>query len=157
MDLEENLQIGNNFSSQNQTDGNDYNDVIVQLTREKEQLVAEGRYLEAENVKLRINELKGNMTGQKKKDLDFQHAQEMQNLEENFNKEIFELNQRWDLTFNDFGEKAKKTEENINIKHKAEMEELVQSLDAKLPRQVKFSREYLDLKQSEMNLVKQER
>ena len=30
-------------------------------------------------------------------------------------------------------------------------------LDVKLPKLVKFSREYLDLKQSELNLVKQER
>jgi hypothetical protein len=97
------------------------------------------------------------LTHQKKKDLTYQHAQEMQELEDNYNKEISEINQRWDANFNDFSDRAKRSEEMINQKHKSEMDELVQALDVKLEKKVKFSREYLDLKQSELNLVKQER
>jgi molybdopterin converting factor small subunit len=129
----------------------------LELTGQKEQLALEGRYLEAENVKNKINELKNNMSGQKKRDLTYQHQSEMQNLEENYNKEIFELNTKWEQGFAEFNDRAKKTDENINERHKAEMDDLVSRLDAKLPKQVKFSREYLDLKQSEINLVKQDR
>jgi hypothetical protein len=127
------------------------------LSKEKDQLAFEGRYLEAENIRLKINELKESLSGKKKKDLTSQHNAEMQNLEENYNKELFELNQEWDSRFGVFNEKARKMEEMLNEKHKQEMEALIASLDEKLPKQVKFSKEYLDLKQSEMNLVKQER
>jgi hypothetical protein len=117
----------------------------------------EGKYLEAESVKNRVNELKQNMSGQKKRDLTSQHNSEMQNLEENYNKDIEEMNQKWEVLFLEFNEKAKKLDEEMNARQKGEMEELMALLDMKLPKLVKFSREYLDLKQSELNLVKQER
>jgi hypothetical protein len=101
--------------------------------------------------------LKQNLSGRKKVDLTNQHAFEMQNLEDNYNKEIEELNQKWDNHFLEFSEKAKKLDEEMSSRQKAEMEELINILEIKLPKQIKFSREYLDLKQSEMNLVKQER
>lgn len=81
----------------------------------------------------------------------------MRNLEDNYNKELGDFNEEWDNKFMTLQEKARKMEEALMEKHKREMEELINNLDAKLPKQVKFSKEYLDLKQSEMNLVKQER
>lgn len=101
--------------------------------------------------------MKQNLNGKKKVDLTNQHAYEMQNLEDNYNKEIDELNQKWDNLFLEFSDRARKIDEEMSVRHKAEMDELINILEAKLPKQIKFSREYLDLKQSEMNLVKQER
>lgn len=97
------------------------------------------------------------MTDQKKKDLNYQHSSEMLNLEENYNREIVELNIKWDALFNELNEKAKKMEESLNIKQKNEMETLIIQLDEKISKQIKFSKEYLDLKQCEYNLVKQDR
>lgn len=96
------------------------------------------------------------MTGQKKRDLTYQHMTEMKNLEDNYVTEVNEFNEEWDNRFMTFQEKARKHEEMLMEKHKTEMEELLDNL-AKLPRLVKFSKEYLDLKQSETNLVKQQR
>ncbi len=124
---------------------------------EKEQLAQEGNYLKADKLKKRINELKSNLSDQKKKDLTYQHSSEMVNLEENYNKEIVDLNLKWDEIFNKFNEKAKSTDENMNQKHRSEMDSLITQLDEKLPKFVKFSKEYLDLRQCEYNLVKQER
>ncbi len=81
----------------------------------------------------------------------------MQNLEDNYNREINEINQKWENYFNEFNEKAKKLDDENTFKHKSEMEEYISYLELKLPKQVKYSKEYLDLKQSEFNLVKQER
>lgn len=81
----------------------------------------------------------------------------MQILEENFNKELYELNSQWDQKFNQFELQAKTLETDINDKHTKEMEEYIVDLDKKISKVVKFSREYLQLKQSEMLLAKQEK
>ncbi len=127
------------------------------MSIEKDNLVSEGRYLEAENIKNKINELKMNMTGMKKKDLNFQQSQEMQNLEDNFNQELSHLDEKWESFFLNFNDRVKKIDDANSIRHRAEMEDLHALLDMKLPKQPKFSKEYLILKQSEFNLVKQER
>lgn len=127
------------------------------MVLEKEQLAQEGNYLECEELRKRIAELKVNMSNQKKKDLNYQHSTEMVNLEENYNKEIAELNIKWDTLFNEFNEKAKKMEDSLNYKQKNEMDCLLNQLDEKISKIIKYSKEYLDLKQCEFNLVKQER
>jgi hypothetical protein len=114
-------------------------------------------YLECEKLKKRIDDLKSDLSDQKKKGLTYQHSSEMVNLEENYNKEILEINLRWETVFNEFNEKVKKEDENLNVKHHSEMENLINHLEEKLPKQIKFSKEFLDLKQCELNLVKQER
>jgi hypothetical protein len=108
-------------------------------------------------VKQKINELKNNINGQKKKDLTSQHAEEMRNLEESFNNEFIKCNEEYEEKFQKFQQNASTSEGNLEAKHKRDMEALIEELEQKLPRVVKFSREYLDLKQSEMALVKQER
>jgi hypothetical protein len=119
--------------------------------------VSEGRYLEAESIKLRINEFKETLSVQKKRDLDTHHICEMQNLEDNYNTEIAEFKGKWDIMFNEFSQKAKKLEETLIQKHKTEIDDLIAQLELKLPKQTKFSKEYLELRQTESNLVKQER
>lgn len=108
-------------------------------------------------MKQRINELKTGYSGQKKRDLGYQHSTEMKNLEDNFNNELLSLNEQYEEKFNEFSSNAKAAEDNMSNKHRKEMEELVEQLDQRLPKTIKYSREYLDLKQSEANCVKQER
>jgi len=119
-------------------------------------LANEGKYLEADKIKSAINELKNTSSGKFKKDVSSQHELEMKNLDDSYNYEISTFNKKWEEIFNDFNYKFKKMEENLSNKHKLELEELLLNLDVKLPKQVKFSREYLELRTSEYNLVKQE-
>jgi hypothetical protein len=151
------MEYDGNLLSDNSHNERDNNELIAQLTKEKELYVSEGRYLEAENIKIKINELKDNLTDQKKRDLNYQHIQEMQNLENNYNNEIFDSNKKWENIFNEFNNKAADLESGLFKKHKNEMEGLLNNLENKLPKQTKYSKEFLDLKQSEMGLVKQER
>ena len=82
---------------------------------------------------------------------------EMENLEQAYKREVEEYNNDWDMKFQDLEERSKALEENLKEKHSKEMEELYIYLEQKLPKNVKYSREYLSLKNQEENLVKQQR
>jgi hypothetical protein len=97
------------------------------------------------------------MTGQRKRDLDYQHMSELKTLEDNYNNELMRINEEFEKIFQNYSEQGKAAEENLNNRHRREMEELVDQLEQKLPKTIKFSKEYLDLKQSEANMVKQEK
>ena len=56
-----------------------------------------------------------------------------------------------------FEEKSKNEEDVLNQRQSKEMEELYAYLEQKLPKQVKYSKKYLDLKNQEENLVKLQR
>lgn len=97
------------------------------------------------------------MSGRKKKDLDYQHMMEFKNLEENYNKDLMELNETHDKRFQDFEARARRCEEILNDNHQKELQHLYAYLEQTLPKVIKNSKEYFDLRQIEYNLVKQER
>jgi hypothetical protein len=68
-----------------------------------------------------------------------------------------ELELRFENEFNELEGKSKLLEEKLNEKHQNEMEELYNFLDMKLPKIVKYSKKYLDLKNQELNLAKQQK
>ncbi len=120
-------------------------------------MASEGRYLEAEQIRVKIVELSAEMKGNHKRDLNTQHFYESKTLEENYNKELMEINSTWEKRIEEFEQNAKGLEQSLNGKHEKEMEESIINLDNKISKIVKFSREYLQLKQSEQLLVKQEK
>jgi hypothetical protein len=85
------------------------------------------------------------------------HIIELRNLEETYNKEITQLITTWNDNIIQFEDKCKKQELDIIERHKLEMFEFIKATEAKLNLTIKFSKEYLDLKDSEINLVKLER
>lgn len=120
-------------------------------------MAAQGRYDDAEIIKNKIEQLKKTIAKKKKKELHLQHHNEMENLENSYKKEIEDFNGEWDVKFKEFEERSKMMEDSLNHKHAKEMEELYTFLEQKLPKNVKFSREYLELKGQEESLVKQQR
>lgn len=80
----------------------------------------------------------------------------MQSLEELFRKESQELESFFEGKIQVLQEKSKNLEEKLNYKHQNEMEELYNFLDQKLPKVVKYSKKYIDLKNQEINLAKQQ-
>ena len=82
---------------------------------------------------------------------------EMESLEINYTKELEENNSNFDRRFMEFEEKIRIQEEQLKEKQQHEMEILYNYLEQKLPKNPKFSREYINLKAQEENLVKQER
>ena len=78
-------------------------------------------------------------------------------MEISYKEELDQFNEKWDEMFNKFEEKSKNEEDVLNQRQSKEMEELYAYLEQKLPKQVKYSKKYLDLKNQEENLVKLQR
>lgn len=88
--------------------------------------------------------------------MSIKHQTELQSLDELYKKEAEELEMDFETKFMTLQEKSKISEDKLNQKHQQEMEELYNFLDQKLPRIVKYSKKYLDLKNQEINLAKQQ-
>ena len=116
-----------------------------------------GNYDEAEILKLKIDELTKKLKQKKKKDLEIQHYTELENLEISYKRELENFNNFWDQQFKDLEEKSERLEKELIEKHKREMDDLLNSLEQKLPKNIKFSKEYYELKSQEESLVKFQR
>lgn len=136
---------------------NDNNDFSTNLNLEKEALASEENYLEAAKVRTKLKEIKDKLSGHKKNNLNDQHQEELQMLEENYVKEIFSFNQEWDAKLNNFNDSAKEMEQDINQRHEEDMDLFIQKEEEKLPKNIKFSSDYLSAKRMEMQLVKVEK
>ncbi len=129
----------------------------INLIKEKDILANQGKYLEAENIRKKISDIKNNSMNQNKKDLETKQYNDMKQLEESFNNEIKDVNDFWDQEFTNFQNHYTELTNNMEEKHRKELLNLKEFIDDKFNKNFKFSKEYLDLKTSEMNMVKQER
>ena len=131
-------------------------DLLFELTQQKEKLVSEGKYLEANEVKNKINEIKNSSLYRKSQTLTETQEKQNEGLFEAFNIELHDLVEFWDNKIQDFIEKGKQAETELNEYHNQQMEELINNLTNKYPA-IKYSKEYLENKSIEINLAKQER
>ena len=131
-------------------------DLLLELTQQKEKLVSEGKYLEANEVKNKINEIKNSSLYRKSQTLTETKEKQNEGLFEAFNIELHDLVEFWDNKIQDFIEKGKQAETELNEYHNQQMEELINNLTNKYPA-IKYSKEYLENKSIEINLAKQER
>jgi hypothetical protein len=86
-----------------------------------------------------------------------QHAYEMDSLEQTYRKEVEEFNGIWDKKTADFEEDSRLQEEMLRTKQQKEMEEFEAHMEKKLFKTSKYSKDFLELKTQEENLVKQQR
>jgi len=129
----------------------------INLIKEKDILATQGKYLEAENIRKKINDIKNNTIIQNKRELENRQFNEMKQLEENFNAEVKSINDYWENEFVNFENHYSGLFNNMDEKHKKELLNLKEYIEDKFNKNFKFSKEYLDLKKSEINLVKLER
>lgn len=136
----------------------DIESYINSLNLEKLRLVEEGKYVEAENIKQKIKEVKENYEGRNKIAIADQHENEMKALEEEYNRELMYFHESWDERFRELQDKSRKEEDSLIENQEKEMQALYDYLEETLPKLIflKHSKEYLDLRQIEMNMVKQE-
>lgn len=130
---------------------------IDKLEIEKSESIKQENYDYADEITDKIKEIKKSLTFERKKQLLYQHTIEVESLEGSYKEEFEIFNKQWDENFEKFEEKSKKDEEIVNQRHAKEMNELYSFLEQKLPKQVKYSKQYLDLKSQEENLVKLQR
>ena len=138
------------------TEGNDQYQSLKELIEEKEKLVAEGKYLEADEIKQKIEEMKKDSSYQKNDALYESQEKERQDLENDYETERKELEEKWDKKIQEFVEQGKKMEEELVESHNKKMEEYITTLTTNYPR-IKYSTEYLNGRVQENKLVKQER
>ena len=123
---------------------------------EKDRLVQEGKYLEAEEIKLKINDMKRGTNYQKRDALHENQIKERQALEGDYETERKELEEKWDKKIQEFVEEGKKQEKELVELHNKKMEEYITKLTSEYPR-IKYSSEYLNGRVQENKLAKQER
>jgi hypothetical protein len=129
----------------------------AELENNKKEYASEGKYEDAENCRIKIEEVKKTLKNKKKNNLEYQHVGEIGNLEQSYTKELEDFNNEYELKFQELEIKSKNSEMNLKEKHAKEMEDLYAFLEQKLPKNVKYSREYLELRSQEQNLVKLQR
>lgn len=129
---------------------------IKKLMEEKDKLVQEGKYLEAEEIKQKIKELKEGTSSQKLDSLQENQAKERQNLESDYESERKQLEEKWDKKIQDFVDEGKKQEKELVETHNKKMEEYISQLTKEYPK-IKYSTEYLNSRLQEHKLAKQER
>jgi len=128
-----------------------------ELEASKAENIRNGNYDEAEELKIKIDALMQKIKQRKKKDLEMQHYSELENLEVSYKRELENFNFYWDEQFKNLEEKSERLEKELIAKHKREMDDLLNNLELKLPKNIKFSKEYLELKNQEENLVRLQR
>ena len=113
-------------------------------------------YNKADFIGEQIEKTKYQLIKRKAQLLVIQQSNEMKQLEEKYISEIKDLNERWDKKIKEFKENAKILEDMLNEKHLNDKHEYIQSLEIVSSKIImKFSTEYIHLKNAEDNLVKQ--
>ena len=130
--------------------------ILMQLLQEKEKLVSEGKYLEANEIKSKIDKLRKSNKNMRTQTLNLIQNKQNEDLEENYNLEYQNVSDMWDNKLLSFIENGNKLEEELVQNQNNKLEELINELTSNYP-SIKFSKEYLNLKQIEKKLVKQER
>ena len=130
--------------------------ILMQLLQEKEKLVSEGKYLEANEIKSKIDQLRKSNKNMRTQTLNLIQNKQNEDLEENYNLEYQNVSDMWDNKLLSFIENGNKLEEELVQNQNNKLEELINELTSNYP-SIKYSKEYLNLKQIEKNLVKQER
>ena len=118
---------------------------IKQLMEEKDRLVQEGKYLEADQIKQKINAMKKGTSSQKQGALHDSQVKERQTLEGDYESERKELEEKWDKKIQEFVDEGKKQEKELVEAHNKKMEEYISKLTSEYPR-IKYSTEMEEFK-----------
>ena len=130
-------------------------DLIASLLEEKNTLVSQGKYLEAETIKHQISDILHNSQSNKTFSLSETQSKQNENLEDSFNTEFLSLANHWETRLTDFITKSTQSENELLSSHNLQMETLINTLTSKYP-SMKHSKHYLEMKQKEINHAKQE-
>ena len=149
-------QNENQSSEENDNPFNEDQLLLMQLMQEKEKLVLEGKYLEANEIKAKIDKLRKSNRNMRTQTLNLIQNKQNEELEENYSQEYQKLSDLWDNKLLSFIENGNKMEDELALNQNSKLEELINDLTSNYP-PIKFSSEYLNLRQIEKNLVKQER
>ncbi|CAD8074545.1 unnamed protein product [Paramecium primaurelia] len=115
-----------------------------------------GKYLEADQAKKRLAELKKELDIKNKGDVKDRHCSEKQEIEKAHLEEFNQFNQFWDQKMIEFDTEAQKIKELTLQRHEDELRQFSEELENSLPLKPKDSAELLALKKTEEQLARQE-
>lgn len=117
------------------------------LEEHRKQCEAEGKYVEAEMAKNRIEELKIQDFNRRREQLIYEQAREREEVEQAHLMEYQDFNKRWDEALIQIEQQDQQAIRALEERHIRELEENRQVLEQKLPLTYKQSGELLNLKQ----------
>lgn len=115
----------------------------------------QGKYVEAEMAKNRIEELKIQDFNRRREHLIYNQAREREEVEEAHLMEYQDFNKRWDEALAQIEQQDQQAVRALEERHIRDLEENRQVLEAKLPLSFKQSAELLNLKQIQGQLARQ--
>ncbi|CAD8133990.1 unnamed protein product [Paramecium pentaurelia] len=115
-----------------------------------------GKYLEADQAKKRLAELKKELDSKNKVDVKDRHCSEKQEIEKAHLDEFNQFNTFWDQKMIEFDQEAQKVKEQTLQRHEDELRQFSEELENSIPIKPKDSAELLALRKTEEQLAKQE-
>jgi len=125
------------------------------LEEHRKQCEMEGKYVEAEMAKNRIEELKIQDFTRRREQLIYEQAREREEVEQAHLMEYQDFNKRWDEALGQIEQQDQQAIRALEDRHIRELEENRQMLEQKLPLTFKQSAELLNLKQIQGQLARQ--
>jgi hypothetical protein len=114
-------------------------------------------YQEADKLRIKIEEIKKTLVQKKVKNLEAQHEKEIKLLDDKFGSETEEFDVNFNARMKEYQANSKQSEEEMNIRHKKEMDALMKNIEANPPKKMKYPPQWLHLKRSEELMAKQNR
>jgi len=133
---------------------------LVQMIQEIESVkiesVKEGRFLDADNAKNKLKELKGALDKRKKTDIKSRHSIEKLKLEEDFNAEMKAFTDHWNEKLANYQEECNAMERELLEHNKRAIDEYRGYLESSLAEKPKDSTKLIAMKAQIESLVRQE-
>ena len=131
---------------------------IIQLISELDQIrqesVEEGRYLDADNAKNKVKQVRQVLEKKRKKDMLSKHSIEKHKLDEEFEQELQGFTEFWNEKINKYQEECRQLENMLLTKNQEELEEYFQSLNKTIPLKYKPSSKMLEMHSTLNQLLK---
>lgn len=131
------------------------NDFLHVLEEYKKNCERQGKYVEAEIAKKRLEELRQHEEERRQETLRSRQIAQRLGIEEAHMLEFQQFNTMWDRKMKEYDERATELLEAMRQRHEFDMSEYQQKKLAEAPRKPKHSSELLDLRRIELVLAKQ--
>ncbi|CAD8196390.1 unnamed protein product [Paramecium pentaurelia] len=115
-----------------------------------------GKYLEADQAKKRLGELKKDLDSKNKIEVKDRHTNEKQEIEKAHLEEFNQFNEFWDQKMAEFDQEAQRVKEQVLQRHDEELKQFTDELENSIPVKPKDSAELLSLRKTEESLARQE-
>jgi hypothetical protein len=130
-------------------------EAILRMEEQLRFFMRSQRFIEAEELKNKIKELKLEVVIKKSKEIELRHAEELNQIERAQCAELDLFNDQWNIKVIQYREEAELAEKEMIVKHEADLGALEKDLIASLPLFVRTSPKILNVKKMIDTLAKQ--